>query len=260
MGNEDSQLSGFSWRGGSERHTTGLWVWSKLFTTTNSKGEKIAIMLMDTQGTFDTNTTMSNNVTIFSLSTMLSSVQIYNLFNNIGEDDLHHLQLFTEYGKLAMKNTSAKAFQTLLFLIRDWAYPYEFEYGSAGGRKFLANKLEMKENQAEELRYVREHINSCYEKIDCFLMPHPGRVATMSNQFTGQLKDIDSEFKDLLKEFVPALLHPDNVMIKKIGGQNIKAKNLLQYLSSYWNMFASGGIPTAHTILDVREFLKKNKE
>lgn len=48
---------------------------------------------MDTQGTFDSNSTVKDNATVFALSTMLSSVQIYNLSQNIEEDDLQHLQV-----------------------------------------------------------------------------------------------------------------------------------------------------------------------
>lgn len=53
----------------------------------------MAVLLMDTQGTFDMESDMGDNSTIFALSTMLSSVQIYNLRANIGEDDLQHLQV-----------------------------------------------------------------------------------------------------------------------------------------------------------------------
>ena len=48
---------------------------------------------MDTQGTFDSNSTVKDNATVFAMSTMLSSVQIYNLSSNIKEDDLQHLQV-----------------------------------------------------------------------------------------------------------------------------------------------------------------------
>lgn len=48
---------------------------------------------MDTQGTFDSESTVKDNATVFAFSTMLSSVQIYNLSQNIEEDDLQHLQV-----------------------------------------------------------------------------------------------------------------------------------------------------------------------
>lgn len=48
---------------------------------------------MDTQGAFDSESTVRDCATIFALSTMLSSVQIYNLSQNIQEDDLQHLQV-----------------------------------------------------------------------------------------------------------------------------------------------------------------------
>lgn len=48
---------------------------------------------MDTQGTFDSESTVRDNATVFALSTMISTVQIYNLSQNIEEDDLQHLQV-----------------------------------------------------------------------------------------------------------------------------------------------------------------------
>lgn len=70
-------------------------------------------------------------------------MQVYNLAANIQEDDLQHLQLFTEYGRLAMEKASAKPFQELMFLVRDWSFPYEHDYGVDGGNQLLAKRLEV---------------------------------------------------------------------------------------------------------------------
>lgn len=108
-------LDGFSWRGGADRDTSGIIVWSDPFLVTNRNGEEIVVLLMDTQGAFDSLSTVKDCATIFALSTMISSIQIYNVSQNIQEDDLQHLQLFTEYGRLAMEdNGTFKPFQVFI--------------------------------------------------------------------------------------------------------------------------------------------------
>lgn len=106
---------------------------------------QVAVILMDTQGAFDSESTVRDCATVFALSTMISSVQIYNLLHNIQEDDLQHLQLFTEYGKLALADSGATPFQKLQFLVRDWSFPYEAPFGSKGGDQLLNKRLKVKE-------------------------------------------------------------------------------------------------------------------
>ena len=53
------------------------------------------------------------------------------------------LQLFTEYGRLAMEDTHKKPFQHLHFLVRDWSYPYQYEYGATGGNQLLDKRLQV---------------------------------------------------------------------------------------------------------------------
>lgn len=95
-----------------DRETTGIWLWSEPVLLRDARGERVAVLLMDTQGAFDSSSTVRQCATIFALSTMLSSVQLFNLSSNIQEDDLQHLQLFTEYGRLALEDQDAVATAT----------------------------------------------------------------------------------------------------------------------------------------------------
>ena len=120
-------------------------MWSKVYTLTQPSGQEVAVALVDTQGSFDKNSTERDCATVFALSLMTSSVLVYNLFNNIQEDDLQHLHYFTEYGRLALDSDSDAPFQKLFFLVRDWQYPYEREYGADGGKALLDYNLEVSE-------------------------------------------------------------------------------------------------------------------
>ncbi|XP_041070198.1 atlastin-1 isoform X3 [Carcharodon carcharias] len=249
LGHYDEPLTGFSWRGGSERETTGIQIWSEVFLVDKPNGEKVAVLLMDTQGTFDSQSTLRDSATVFALSTMISSMQVYNLSQNIQEDDLQHLQLFTEYGRLAMEETFQKPFQSLIFLVRDWSFPYEFNYGLDGGIKFLEKRLKISENQHEELQNVRKHIYSCFTNIACFLMPHPGlKVATNPN-FDGRLNEIDEEFIKHLKVLVSWLLCPENLELKEINGNKITGRGLVEYFKAYIKIYQGEELPHPKSML-----------
>ena len=79
-------------------------------------------------------------------------------------------------------------FQKLVFLVRDWSFPYEAPYGSEGGHQILEKRLRMTEKQHSELMQVRKHIKSCFSDISCFLMPHPGLKVATNPSFDGSLK------------------------------------------------------------------------
>jgi len=246
---DKSPLTGFHWRGGSERDTTGILMWSEVFEAQTKKGKDVAILLMDTQGAFDSNSTVRDCATIFALSAMVSSVLVYNLTQNIQEDDLQHLNMFTEYGRLAMEDTGDTPFQRLQFLVRDWSYPYEAEYGADGGAKILSKRLQVSEYQHPELQALRKHINGCFERIDGFLLPHPGLNVATNPNFDGRLCDIEPLFKQHLNQFVPLLLSPDNVTVRKISGQEVRCKELVRYLRAYVDIFKGDEMPEPKSML-----------
>uniref|UniRef100_A0AAQ4R179 GB1/RHD3-type G domain-containing protein n=1 Tax=Gasterosteus aculeatus aculeatus TaxID=481459 RepID=A0AAQ4R179_GASAC len=235
--------------GGCERETTGIQIWSEVFVVDKPDGSKVAVLLVDTQGAFDSQSTIKDCATVFALSTMTSSVQVYNLSQNIQEDDLQHLQLFTEYGRLAMEEIYLKPFQSLMFLIRDWCYPYEHNYGLEGGNNFLEKRLQVKQNQHEELQNVRKHVHSCFSSIGCFLLPHPGLKVATNPYFDGRLKDINGDFKKALAKLVPLLLAPERLVEKEIGGNKVTCRDLLEYFKAYIKIYQGEELPHPKSML-----------
>ena len=64
-------------------------MWSDVFLHTDlASGDEIAIVLIDTQGLFVNQTTPAGNARIFSLGTLISSIQIFNLTGVVQEDQL----------------------------------------------------------------------------------------------------------------------------------------------------------------------------
>ncbi|XP_069064138.1 atlastin-3 [Pleurodeles waltl] len=249
MGEEDEPLTGFSWRGGSDPETTGIQIWSEVFIVEKPSGKKVAVILMDTQGAFDSQSTVKDCATIFALSTMTSSIQIYNLSQNIQEDDLQQLQLFTEYGRLAMDEIFLKPFQTLMFLVRDWSFPYEYGYGLAGGQPFLEKRLRVTEHQHEEIQNVRKHIHSCFTNVNCFLLPHPGLKVATSPNFDGRMKDIADEFKQQLQQLIPFVLDSGSLMEKEINGSKVTCRGLMEYFKAYIKIYQGEDLPHPKSML-----------
>ncbi|CAM9134863.1 unnamed protein product, partial [Hapterophycus canaliculatus] len=71
---------GFSWKGGIEGHTQGMMVWSRPFIREVNDGKggrtKTAVLLVDTQGTFDHNMDRQLEACLFGLSTTVSGFHV----------------------------------------------------------------------------------------------------------------------------------------------------------------------------------------
>ena len=117
----------------------------------DASGEEVVVVLMDSQGIFDMDCDDEVSTRVFALSVLLSSVQIFNVKQNIQRDDLGHLGLFTQYCRLV--NSSGREqtskldsdinrtpFQDLIFLVRDWSHPTQNKFGWKGGKKLLEKK------------------------------------------------------------------------------------------------------------------------
>ncbi|PAA49902.1 hypothetical protein BOX15_Mlig021448g3 [Macrostomum lignano] len=246
INSDDHHRSGFHWKSGSKRDTTGILLWSQPFFIRKPDGQEVAVLLMDTQGTFDHQTTQQDCTTIFAFSTLLSSVQIFNLSQNISEADLQNLRLFVEFAALA-KSSEGKALQHLWFLIRDWQFPDEHQYGEEGGSEYLSTVLDCSADRPQENKELREGIKKHFEKASCYLLPHPGK-AVRDSKFTGDVQRLETEFVEEIESFVEKIAAPENITVKKVNGNELSGSELIDFMEVYFEAFSSGRMPTPSSV------------
>jgi atlastin len=256
----DKAEKSFAWRGGRERNTTGIWMWSRAFIRKCPKtGDDMAILLLDTQGMFDSNTAQMLTASIFGLSTLLSSYQIYNVKELIGEDNLQHLALFSEYGRMALAEEQKtgeggarqkRPFQRLDFLVRDYQNfnddedPEECEKES---KVYLEEVFAARKQ--EDLSNTREQITSCFETIGNYVLPHPG-LKIAHPKYDGNVKTIRNEFCVLLNRYLHRIFN-EEVEPKMIHNNQVTAAQLLEFVKAYVELFRDCTIfPEAKSLLD----------
>jgi atlastin len=279
----------FDWRGGTQRNTTGMWMWSDPYFLSRDNGEEVAILLVDTQGMFDHETTVGLTAAIFGLSTLLSSYQIYNVDKRIQEDNLQQLALFSEYGRMAFEAEEKAAamgviepteedeesstdmgevereaekaaahrkepFQKIQFLVRDWQnFDTEDETDIDGMESEMQAYLDhvLAERVASDLKETREQITSCFEEVSCFMMTHPG-FAVVKNKYEGDVSKIDSLFLALLDRYCHKVFDCKSLQPKTVRGRELSAVELGTYIKAYAQMFEEIGshFPKAETMLD----------
>lgn len=212
--------------------TKGMWMWPHIFTHDHDNGEKMAIILLDTQGTFDLESQNKDFFTVFALSTMVSSIQCYNVMHNIGADDLKNLRDFTQTGKFALEESTEKPFQKLFFILRDWPNHKIFDYGLDGGQREVDRILSEKPDRDIDLTNAIKSINSTFDEINGTLLPSPGEEVG-TGEFNGSISQISRKFLKYVKEMTPALLAPENLQAKKIYGKAVLAPEFVTNFKSY---------------------------
>lgn len=246
----NAPLKGFTWSGGSKAKTMGILLWSRVFLVNTPKHGEVAVIFVDTQGSFDPRSTLQDCAFIFALSALISSVQVYNISRDLEMHHLHHLELFAEYGRLAQRaGTKGKPFQKLLFLVRDWSNAFEKPYGAFGGGQYLDEFLEEGKGNREVQTFQKE-TRSLFTDVGCFLMPYPGSKLSNTPSFNGRLSDMEKDFVTHLGNLVPSLLAPENLLVKEINGKAITCQQLVEYIKAYVGVFNGGTMPRAATVLE----------
>ena len=211
--------------------TQGIWLWSRPCVRKIGSGEQVAVLLMDTQGMFDSETDQMLTTCIFGLSTLISSYQVYNLQSQVQEDNLQHLALFTEYGRRVLEaqqrprasgateqgasedaaicadDVQRPPFQRLELLVRDATLCTRDTSDEAALERqrteYLADVLQRTHNR--DLATVRDQIHRCFASVSLYLLPHPGfKVTEEDGPFDGSIAEIRAVFRTTVARCVNA--------------------------------------------------------
>jgi atlastin len=150
------------------------------------------------------------------------------------------------------ESTRAKRpFQRLDFLVRDWQ---DFSRKDTLLKKRADMKEYMKDllssRKQKDLADTREQINSCFEHLHCFLLPHPGHEVT-EREYDGAVSAIDNRFLELLTNYLDDLFDPKHLVPKKIHTIPVTSRELLTYIKAYGSLFREATIfPEAKTLLE----------
>ncbi|KAF4529080.1 hypothetical protein B566_EDAN014455 [Ephemera danica] len=250
MGSQIGPLVGFDWRPDEEGVTSGITIWPEVFVVKNT-----AIVLIDTQGLYETSKNTIEDTYIMTLSFLFSSIQILNHQENLNSSDLKNFEFFAKYGMaLESKTTNIKGFQNLIFLIRDWKHVKNRAFGFEGGNKYL--KYFLQTNINEELDSVRETLNH-FENVDCFLMPYPGETVARSDEFKGDIEQIDPKFLDNMKDLVQSMIA--NVKPKVLLGKKANGECVFQLMKNYVKCLNDGKLPAPKSLIQLQMDILQNK-
>lgn len=144
-----------------------------------------------------------------------------------------------------------RPFQRLDFLVRDWqdfSRNQTLEEKREDMRQYMIELLSSRKQK--DLADTREQINSCFERVACFLLPHPGHAVT-EREYDGSVSAIDTRFLELLTAYLDDLFDPANLFPKKIHGIPVTSRELYTYIKTYASLFREASIfPEAKTLLE----------
>nr|XP_034991547.1 RING finger protein 112 isoform X2 [Zootoca vivipara] len=260
MGQQDEALTGFEWRPGPNTTTKGVWIWSRPFWVQSEHG-KIAMFLVDTEGSMDVERKVEDGVKLSAFSMLLSSYQILNLATMMKDPDLEYLDMFMYVAETVGRSCRLKAFQHLDVLVRDWFFPPVF--GFQEGQNYLQSTIQ----RLDPKRHPRalEALRSTSTR--CYLMPFPGRRLVVGTE--GTLADMDEDFRDCLKVYGNDIARSAAMHVKSdqegraLTGAQLaaKVKNFSSLMKKYKFGFSSVTqmAITLHN-LDIQERLKQEFE
>ncbi|XP_040296167.1 RING finger protein 112-like [Bufo bufo] len=197
LGEEDEALKGFDWRSGTDSVTKGIWVWSSPFILKRN-GEKMAVFVLDTEGSLDIESGQETCNKLSALSMLLSSYLIFNITKSLKTTELDYLEMYLHVSELTGESFSLQYLQHLNILVRDWQ-------GENCGREAAKSYIEhetKKLQKSQKNHRVLETLRS--PSVSSFLLPNPGKTFLRSSQ--GRLSDMDDDFRGHLTTYVSDLV------------------------------------------------------
>ncbi|KAM5172650.1 RING finger protein 112-like isoform 2-T2 [Mantella aurantiaca] len=214
FGAENEPLNGFPCWPGTDKVTEGIWIWGKPFILENN-GNKMAVFLLDTEGTKNTTSHKTVSMKLFLLTMMISSHLVYNVKDNVKETNIDYLEIYCDPNE----NDSFHPFFALKYfdiLVRDRPESEDCETDFA--KSYIEEQIQ---NQSKrDMKSVLPMVEE--KKVQCFLMPHPG-VAIAEGEIAS-LRDMDEDFKHYFKRYLIDVMERTKKCIPVMTCRKLAAK------------------------------------
>ena len=225
---EKEKINAFSISAGPTRNTRGVLFWDKPYVITQKNGEKMCVLIMDTQGLWDRYTGNEINCSIIGLISLLSSCVIFNKKGNINTDELKSFSVLSKFSKDVSKD-SGKPFQHLDILLRDYE-DFKKKDMVDQGIELSAARLEKMRNGGIEGSIVRD-IEECFREFDLFCFPSPGEDV-IDADYEGVISEIKPQFMCMLSYYIDRVIRGDKgrggIQPRQFGGETITGETFVE--------------------------------
>ena len=220
-GKKEPNTNGFSVSPGTTPNTKGILLWSEPFIIRGKDGRDLCLLIMDTQGLWDYDTSNEFNVCIFGLSAVLSSFLIFNSKECVNAEQLKSFSTLLEFSEGVVSHL--KIFQQLDFLIRDFP-----DYDTDANDRMMANEynkeqLELLETSSQT-KTVINSIKSCFNHFNVFCLPKPGDID--GPNYDGSIEKINPLFMRVLSDYIVRIV--ENVQPRRINGEELTVESFAQ--------------------------------
>lgn len=231
--------------------TKGVWVWNKPKQVTSVEGWDLSVLFVDTEGFESTGKADSYDDRIFALSTLVSSVLIYNLPETVRESDLEKLSFAVELSS-GLYNPDMKAHDrvpvepgNMLWLIqRDFLQGKSVQDMVYEALRPVQNPLADKD--IDQVNRIRSSLTVIAKNSTAFGLKQPHLERT--KLCTLEDKELDPTYveqRDSLRELVNTLITPKIVM-----GRVMRGSDLADLIGKVVKALNERDIPSVGSILD----------
>ena len=189
--NTSCSNNGFGVSPGEDANTTGIRLYERIFVINNPniRGGKMGVLLMDTQGLWDSTTANNFNHIIIGLSCMLSSYLVLNNKGIITSQFLENIANPIDFihGLIDI----SKPFQQMDILIRDCP---DFDIHNNTIQEYLSISDNLKRTLLtdQSFKIPMNRINSHFKSFNTSCLPYPGRIDSLG--YDGNMNAIDESF------------------------------------------------------------------
>eukprot|EP00743_Colponemidia_sp_Colp-15_P008693 GILK01009463.1.p1 GENE.GILK01009463.1~~GILK01009463.1.p1 ORF type:complete len:932 (-),score=224.61 GILK01009463.1:83-2848(-) len=175
------RMKGFEVGGSVNACTKGIWMWGKPIHL----DEETDVLLLDTEGLGSYDRSQSEDVRLFALSLLLSSLLIYNRIGHLDESALDEMAVMlhlTEHVRVSVESSVDNCqgleeyMPSCLWVLRDFALDLSADGRHMTATEYLESALAPQQVSSEHTKYknqIRRAISTFFRTRDCVTLVRP---------------------------------------------------------------------------------------